>query len=772
MPHKKSVSSKKSVLPKKSSGSKKSLQAKSKSRTKKATQPPLGVPLFELGAAYYPDYVASKTLTRLPTSGRLEVLGQKQRIKADFERMVMQGIHTIRMGEFSWQSVEPKRGAFNADCFQYALDCAQSHGIKVIFCTPTATPPKWLIDEHPDILPVTRSGAQIPFGSRRHYDACHPEYIKENQRITSIFARTFGKHPSIVGWQTDNEFGCHNSVFLFTEHCRNAFRAWCKVTYKGDIEALNEAWFTCFWSQGYTSFAQIELPFNSWSDQNPSLELDFRRFSNAMVAQFQADQIAILKRYSPGRFVTHNFMTLFTDLCPWTLSADLDVAGFDHYQMEPEPHPVSSHWQFALMYSLKQKPFLVLEQQPLQVNWQPVNRRFSPDWLFLWGMQSAFLGARGMLYFSWQRMAGGAEQYHDGVVPHDVRVPKSMQEKMIAVKNTVFSGLQKTFELPALPTPQTDVLCILDFESLWSHEITSQSLHYSTRKQVDAIAELCHGAGLGLGFAPSLAEAGEGLLKATCVVLPGHAFELSPEEKNLLRRYLEQGGRVLSLPRTAMKQRNNQMSSLPLCLFDALDFYFEEHGALLESETEIFVPQGSQAKKSFTGRLWAEKIKIVNTKKWRTLARFKGGLYAGSPAAMQCNSGSKGGSWTHLAVCPDSTEEFCRWLLTALKLAPRTRVLGHRDGLQVYPLRLRERSFLAAVNFGSKPKALTLGAREKARKSYVASLEADLTLKVKRQIPKGKQVVSKGLLVPARGVVLLELGGAAKAPRFAPRKGR
>ncbi len=38
-----------------------------------------------------------------------------------------------------------------------------------------------------------------------------------------------------------------------------------------------------------------------------------------MIAEFQAEQVAILRECSPGRFVTHNFMIF--------------EKGFDHYEV-------------------------------------------------------------------------------------------------------------------------------------------------------------------------------------------------------------------------------------------------------------------------------------------------------------------------------------------------------------------------------------------------------------------------------------------------------
>jgi beta-galactosidase len=709
--------------------------------------------LFKLGAAYYPDYISrNPTLTRITDSEKREWLPARERLREDFKRMVRQQIHTIRLGEFSWATVEPTPNSFRPDVFLEALDLAHKHGIDVIFCTPTATPPKWLIDAHPDILPVTRDRRQIPFGSRRHYDFHHPVYKSESRRITDFYARTFGLHPAVKSWQTDNEFGCHNSVFLFTENAGREFRKWLKTKYNGEIDSLNEDWFTCFWSQNYRNFDEIELPFASWADQNPHLELDFRRFSNDALCSFQRDQIDIIRKHSPNRPVTHNLMTLFTDLCPFQASRDLDYVGFDHYQMETEPHPVTSAWQFALMRSALQKPFTILEQQPVQVNWQPTNRRFSFDWLLLWGMQSAFQGADGMLYFSWQRMAGGCEQYHDGVVPHDVRIETSQQEKLIAAKNKIFSTLAAQHNFSThLPLPAKDVLCIYDSESLWSHEITSQSLTYSTRRQIDHVTQFCTRHAYGLWFTNNLSTEEKNLSKFKLIVLPGHAFELTEKEKTLLKTFRAGGGRVLSFPRTAYKSRNNKLSPLPAVFYSEDDFYLEDYGAMLENEREVCEFTHSPAGQKFEGHLWAEKIKITD-RRWHCEAVFsQKSLYAGSPAVIKLKENAESGSHVHLATCPVPEKETLGLLRKILDMPLPAK--SHSSDLQLQILETNGKQFLAGVHFGHSDTSVTLGEKVSLKNALSISLDKDLSAEL-----TAVQANMEGLLtVPARSVLFAEL---------------
>jgi beta-galactosidase len=731
---------------------------------------------FSLGVAYYPDYI--------PPS-----MNFKNKILSDLTRMVESGVKILRVGEFSWSTLQPSETQWKPDIFLYFLDVAMQFKLNVIFCTPTATPPKWLIDKYPEILPSTKRGHKIVFGSRRHYDFCNPNYIEYSTKITQLYAQTFGLHPAVVGWQTDNEFGCHGSVYLFSENIKLAFQGWLKEKYLGQIGALNEAWFTSFWSQGYQLFSEIELPFESLADQNPSLELDYRRFCNKALRDFQKNQIQILKKNSPHRFITHNLMTLFFDLCPWEISQDIDLVGFDHYQMELEPHPISSYWQHSLMRSLKQKKFFVLEQQPVQVNWQPVNRRFEPDYLFLWTMQSAVLGASASMYFSWQKMYGGAEQYHDGIIPHDTRILKSWQEHYLCEQQSVFSQLESIFSLSGgIPNPNQDVLCLFDSESLWSHEIISQSNIYSTKKQIDSIAFWCAQLGLGLYFEKSLQAAEFNLNEYSILVIPGQAFELSQDEQQILLNFVEQGGTVFSYPRSCYKKRNNQFSTEPLNFYKSCPLILSDFGALLQNEIEICE---TESLVKLTGEYWAEQIEIPNENKgqfsWKNLGTFKKriinnspkeSLYLNYPAILEYSQNignKKKGKHIHFASCFKTDLNFLSFIqlqIQEIKVTPflfsfeklnlnnsvESSVESNEPILQIIPLG----DLYCVINFSHLEVELKLNPKfwkKGLKKCYFLKasecFQKGENFKIETKLWELNNVEKYFVLIPSRGIVFL-----------------
>lgn len=100
----------------------------------------------------------------------------------DLKRMLENGIEVIRIAEFAWSKIERYEGVFNYDFFDRFLDVAADMGMKVIFCTPTATPPAWLTEKYPEVLNANMDGVLYRHGGRRHYNYNSPKY----QELTRI----------------------------------------------------------------------------------------------------------------------------------------------------------------------------------------------------------------------------------------------------------------------------------------------------------------------------------------------------------------------------------------------------------------------------------------------------------------------------------------------------------------------------------------------------------------------------------------------------------
>ena len=177
----------------------------------------------ELGVCYYPEHWPEDQWAR------------------DAAQMREIGLSWVRIGEFAWSQIEPTPEAFNWKWLDRAIDILGKAGLKVVLGTPTATPPRWMMDKHPDMLAVDKEGRPRKFGSRRHYCFSHDAYREESVRITQKIAERYGSNPYIKAWQTDNEYGCHDTIISYSQAAASAFRIWLKDKYK-TVNMLNALW--------------------------------------------------------------------------------------------------------------------------------------------------------------------------------------------------------------------------------------------------------------------------------------------------------------------------------------------------------------------------------------------------------------------------------------------------------------------------------------------------------------------------------------------------
>jgi beta-galactosidase len=358
----------------------------------------------------------------------------------DARRMAALGISRVRIGEFAWSRIEPSPGEFAWEWLDRVVEVLHGAGLGIIMGTPTATPPKWLVDTIPDMLAVTANGEQRGFGSRRHYCFSHAGYRAEAARITRAMAERYGKHPGIAQWQTDNEYGCHDSVLSFSPAARDAFRIWLARRY-GTIDALNTAWGNVFWSMEYRHFDEVDLPNQTVTEANPAHWLAFRRFSSDQVIAFNRMQVDILREVAPGRDITHNAMGFFTEYDHHDLAADLDVLGWDSYplgfleqfrfsEQDKIDYARQGHPDIAAFHHDLYRGccaggrWSVIEQQPGPVNWARYNPAPLPGMVRLWTIEALAHGAEMVSYFRWRQFPHAQEQMHAGLLrPNDAPAP-------------------------------------------------------------------------------------------------------------------------------------------------------------------------------------------------------------------------------------------------------------------------------------------------------------------------------------------------------------
>jgi beta-galactosidase len=68
-------------------------------------------------------------------------------------------------------------------------------------------------------------------------------------RLAEALASRYAEHPALALWHVGNEYGCHTSRGATATSRPEAFRQWLRRRYGDDVDALNAAWGTSFWSQ-------------------------------------------------------------------------------------------------------------------------------------------------------------------------------------------------------------------------------------------------------------------------------------------------------------------------------------------------------------------------------------------------------------------------------------------------------------------------------------------------------------------------------------------
>ena len=90
----------------------------------------------------------------------------EERWKRDAELMVGAGVNVVRVGEYVWGLCEPSEGQFDFAWIHRLMDILKEHEIEVVLTTPTAAPPLWLTQKHPEILPIDERGLTLHEGTR------------------------------------------------------------------------------------------------------------------------------------------------------------------------------------------------------------------------------------------------------------------------------------------------------------------------------------------------------------------------------------------------------------------------------------------------------------------------------------------------------------------------------------------------------------------------------------------------------------------------------
>lgn len=581
-----------------------------------------------------------------------------EQMEEDIAQMADAGLEYVRMGEFAWSQLEPEPGEFDFEWLEQALSLLGSYDMQAVLCTPTATPPKWLVDEHPEILQEEADGTTRHYGGRRHYCFNSEIYRRESRRITRKLAERFTDNPTVAGWQTDNEFGCHGTVRCYCDDCASAFRQWLREKY-GVVERLNESWGTAFWSQDLNTIAQVDPPRHTVTYHHPSRLLDYYRFSSDSVVEYNRLQTDVLREVNDDWFITHNFMSHFDTLDAYDFSEDLDFASWDsyptgHVQVQREHVPraelrVGDPDQIGLDHDLYRSatgaPLWVMEQQPGEINWPPYSPQPADGAMRIWAHYATAHGADTVSYFRWRQCRMGQEQYHSGLLSQDGSIDLGYQDaKQAATDFDILSGNIDGGDASYLAVPDADIAILHSYDALWALGIERNTPDFDYWQHLETYYRALRERSATVDIVPPTAA----LADYDAVVAP--TLYLADDDLAAhLEAYVASGGELLVTMRSGLKDPHNKLHDAPQPgpLRELIGAEVDQHESVpanLESEVTY---DGQR----FDSRVWNEWLSPT-AESAEVLGRYEGELADGEAAIVHNVVGD--GSVVYVGTWPDT----------------------------------------------------------------------------------------------------------------------
>jgi beta-galactosidase len=541
------------------------------------------------------------------------------------------GIDTLTVGVFSWSLVQPAEDTYDFTVLDRILDRAAAEGRKVCLATGTAALPPWLAHRYPEVNRTDFEGRRHRYGQRHNFCPSSPAYRRLATRIAARLAERYAEHPALLAWHINNEYG----GVCYCDLCAAAFREWLRNRYV-TLDALNDAWWTTFWSHRYTSFEEIEPPnalTEHWRGPDHTafqgVTLDYFRFTtDALLGCFLAEK-EVIRAHDPVTPVTTNFMGMFRPLDYHRWAPHLDFASWDSYPPldAPPTWPALAH---DLMRGLKDgAPFWLMEQTPSTTACRDVNPLRRPGELRLATFQAVAHGADAALFFQMRASRGACEKYHGAVIGHAGRDDTRVFHEVARLGAELATLGDATL---GARTPARTAL-VFDWDSWWALEISdgpSRLVKY--QEVVHAYYRAAREAGADLDVVPHTAD-----LTPYDVVLAPALHMIKGDLADRLEAVAERGGTVLATFLSGRVDEHDRafLTDVPGPLAPLMGIRIDEWDA---RRPEFVQPVPELAAE---GRLVFEIVRLQGAE---TVATYGSDFYAGTPAVTRHAFG-RGEGW-------------------------------------------------------------------------------------------------------------------------------
>ena len=546
----------------------------------------------------------------------------------DTELMKKARVNTVTLGVFSWSALEPQEGVYTLDWLADIIHNLYANGICTILATPSAARPAWLAHKYPEVRRVRADRVRELYNRRQNYCYTSPLYRDKVRRIDQKLAQRFGNDPAVILWHISNEMGgdCH------CELCQAEFRRWLQARY-GSLQALNKAWNARFWSHDYTAWEQIESPAPQGENAVQALALDWKRFVSDRHIDFLKFERDTVKESAPDAKFTANMMYRFDGIDYFKMAKEIDVASWDNYPTWHKPTEtveetaLDTAMMHDLFYSMKGKPFLLMESSPSFTNWQPISKQKKPGIAELAALQTVAHGADSVLYFQWRASRGAEEKFHGAVVGHDGR------QDARAFTETVQVG-QKLESLSEITAVQREkqALIVHDWQNKWALEGScgprNAGLGYwdELKRHYNALAR----AGIAVEFGDETAD----LTGYRLVVVP-MLYLLTDDFAKKLCDFAQNGGTVVVTYWTGVVDESDlcRLGDTPYGLTGLLGLRRTEIDGMYDGETRRCTPASGCTLPEAQASILCEVAALNDTDPAEPLSIYAEDYFAQHPAA-------------------------------------------------------------------------------------------------------------------------------------------
>ena len=554
-------------------------------------------------------------------------------LEEDIRLMKKSGINSVTLGVFSWAAYEPVEGEFHLEWMEEIVEKLYQNGIYTVLSTPSGARPAWLDAAYPEAMRVDSRGLRNHHGIRHNHCMTSPKFREKVAIIDRKLAERLGSHPGVILYHISNELGGE----CYCPLCARKFQEYLAEKFDNDIEKLNKAWWTSFWSHHYNSFDQIEPPFANGETSVMGLTLEWKRFTTWSMNDFMKFEIQTLREITPHMPVTTNFMRLFPGLDYRKMAPELDVISWDNY---PAFHNdtesfadtmAETSFQHAVMRSLKRgTPFMMMESAPGLVNWHPVNKLKRPGVHRLACLQAVACGSDTVQYFQWRKGRGSYEQFHGAVIDHvgtaDTRVFQEVAE--------VGELLQKIAPV-AGTLGKTRAALLFDWDNRWAIWDT-KALANATKKYEDTCIDF-YRVFLKLGVDMDVVGSEEDLTQYDLIIAP-MLYMLQPKTTSNLLDFVKRGGQLLATYFTGYVDTDQ------LCFLGGFpgDGLAELFGVVSE-EIDTYYPSDRNGVRLNDGTVWEVRdyAEILRVKDAEVLGVYTGEFYKDTPA-LTCKAYGQG----------------------------------------------------------------------------------------------------------------------------------